>query len=359
MGKYIKVALALSIVAFLLFVLHPLSAAQKYGLIPYYDAIPNIVHYVYIKKDDDSRIEFHFADFLSLYASIMYVGASKVYIHSDFNTTEISEASVHGNEWTRKVMNSFPDKVEWNAVRAPNYSGTNEKMPIKAIQHKSDFVRWEGITPIGGVYMDWDVVVLRPLKPLLTAGFAFVAGRQMGPNTGDDDGSKQKTNNGVFMTRPNSLMARIMQREQSSNFAGDFESNLRFMTSVAERLVSIPGEVLICDRNAFAPTHWGAGSKNGLFLHHEDLPSPEPVDTSSADPLDMYDNIVTNRRNRHEWEWDLSSSYTLHAFGQSKYNEWITPKKILARTSNYGVAVWPTVKKMVEDGLIMGTEDTW
>lgn len=358
----LKIALALSISIFLVIALQPMSTASRYSegysLIPHYNnAIPSIVHYVHIKKDYSSKLEFSFAHFLSLYAAAIHVRASKVYIHTDYTTAEIAEARLNGSDWTQKVLNTFPELLEWNHVRVPLYSGTNENTKVDHLQHKADFLRWETITPIGGVYMDWDVVALRPLKPLLTAGFAFVAGRQVHNDPYDHDGSKGEINNGIFMTRPNSLMATIMTRDQSANFAGEWSDNLKFTTRVAERLVSIPGEVLICDRNAFSPATWFKDSKEQLFLLHNDS-SPEPPQSSSADPMERYQAAISNRRSRREWEWDLSSTYTLHAFGQREYNKWITPKKILARTSNYGVAVWGTVKKMVSDGIITGDEDT-
>lgn len=362
MALYARTACALVLAACIIVLLQPLSAAQRYNqkhnLIPYYNSIPNIVHYVHLKQNDTSKIDFHFAHFLSLYAAEMHIKPSKVYIHSDYNATEIAEAQTSGSKWTRKVLNTFPHLIEWNPVRAPSFAGTNEASRIANIQHKSDFLRWDTIAPIGGIYMDWDVVTLRPLKPLMTAGFAFIAGRQMHNDPSDNDGSKGEMNNGIFMTRPNSLMARIMSREQTANFGGDWSDNLKFMTRVAERLVAVPGEVLICDRNAFNPTTWTDQSKDQLFLLHADA-SPEPVGTNSTDPMTRYETAIANRRVRRDWEWDLSSTYTLHAFGQTHYDEFVTPKKILERRSNFGVAVWGAVRKMVDDGVVVGNEDGW
>ncbi|KAF2255199.1 hypothetical protein BU26DRAFT_152148 [Trematosphaeria pertusa] len=356
-GTYLKITTAVSIVVLLAFLLHPLSAAESYGLLLYHhrNAIPSIVHYVYIKKEQDSVIDFPFAHFLTLYASVLYIWPSRIFIHSDYNASEIAEAAATGSPWTRKVLN-FSDIVQWNHVQAPEFAGPNENTRISAIQHKSDFIRWEQIVKTGGIYMDWDVVPLRPLTPLLNAGFAFIAGRQYG---GKDEGGQINgtINNGAFMTRPNSAMARIMLREQTAGFNGAWEYNLQFLTSLAERLVSIPGEVLICDRNAFAPTHWFFESKDALFLPNDGLPSPEPKRINSTNPLVLYDNMVANRRNRRGWEMDFSATYMLHAFGQGQYNEWITPKKILERKSNYGIATWAIVKRMVEEGVVTGEED--
>ncbi|UPX21260.1 uncharacterized protein EKO05_0011452 [Ascochyta rabiei] len=41
----------------------------------------------------------------------------------------------------------------------------------------------------------------------------------------------------------------------------------------------------------------------------------------------------------------------------SHYHNWINPKMILSRTSNFGVATYDAVVKMREDGIISGEEN--
>ncbi|KAF1828310.1 hypothetical protein BDW02DRAFT_584576 [Decorospora gaudefroyi] len=356
----IKLAVAagvLVLIAFIISPLHPVSVAREYGILADHEPIPSIVHFVYIRKGEDSVIRFDFSAFLSLFAAILYVNPSKVYIHSDYNTTAIQHAAATGGRWTRKLMNTWPELVVWNQVQVPNYAGPNENMRIDAVQHKSDFIRWDTIGDHGGIYMDFDVVTLKPLTPLLNAGFAFVAGRQYGGK--DEGGNINGTiNNGAFLTKKNSAMARIIKREQHAGFDGKWEANLKSMTRTAEYLVNVPNQVLILDRHAFAPTHWFPDSTHPLFFPQEEgLPSLEPVPTESTDPVEVYDAIVKMRRARRDWEWDFSSSYMLHAFGTSVHSRHVNPKLILSRTSNYGVATWAIVKAMVAQGLIDGTED--
>ncbi|KAJ8109852.1 hypothetical protein OPT61_g7155 [Boeremia exigua] len=323
------------------------------------DPIPSVVHYVYIKRDADSVITFPFASFLTLYASVMYIKPTQIYIHTDYNENEIEIASTKGDRWTRAVINTFPDILRWNHISVPNFAGPNENQRINAIQHKSDFIRWDTIARIGGVYLDWDVVPLKPLTPLQNAGFAFVAGRQYGGE--HEDGSVNGTiNNGAFLTKPNSTMARIIVREQHSGFNGAWASNLHSMTTIAEHLVTIPNEVLILDRNSFAPTHWFPDSALGtdaLFKPNSGRPSPEPLFANTTDPMELYENIVLNRRRRSDWEMDFSSTYLLHAFSMARYYDYINPKTILSRTSNFGIATYDVVTKMRADGLISGEED--
>lgn len=360
----IKIAIAICVIIILAITMSPLQPAQavrsfrflKSGPFSADDAIPSIVHYVYIKKDADSIMKFPFSSFLTIFSSVMYIKPTQIYIHTDFNETEIRNASARGDRWTRAVINTFPDILRWHEVYVPNFAGPNENQPINAIQHKSDFIRWDTIAKIGGIYMDWDVVPLRPLTPLLNAGFAFVGGRQYG-GAGEDGSVNGTINNGAFLTKPNSTMARIVVREQHAGFNGAWASNLHSMTTIAEHLVAIPNEVLILDRNSFAPTHWFQDSTSKLFLPNPGRASPEPVHVDTTDAMEMYENVVLNRRRRAEWEMDFSSTYLLHGFAMGSYHPWINPKTILSRTSNFGVATYEAVKQMVQDGVVTGEED--
>lgn len=73
--------------------------------------------------------------------------------------------------------------------------------------------------------------------------------------------------------------------------------------------------------------------------------------------MELYENVVFNRRRRANWEMDFSATYLLHGFAMSRYTDYINPKTILSRTSNFGVATYEAVKKMKADGLISGLED--
>lgn len=341
--------------------LEPVEGRRGFGILKFPplskdDSIPSIVHFVTIKKDDSSFLEFPFASFLTLFSSVMYIKPTQIYIHTDYSETEIRNASVHGDRWTRAVINTFPDILRWNEVYVPNFAGPNEKQRISAVQHKSDFIRWDTIAKIGGIYLDWDVVPLRPLTPLLHSGFAFVCGRQYG-GAAEDDLVNGTINNGAFLAKPDSTMARIIMREQHGGSDGAWASSQHSMTIIAEHLVAIPNEVLILDRNSFAPTHWSQDSTDLLFKSQPGQSSPEPVFVNTTNPMELYDNVVLNRRKRAGWEMDFSSTYLLHGFSMSQYLDYINPKTILSRTSNFGVATYEVVKKMKADGLISGNED--
>ncbi|RMZ72779.1 glycosyl transferase [Pyrenophora seminiperda CCB06] len=350
--------------AVIIFSFHPAAAeaARHYRIFkstetpPTHGPIPSIVHYVQIKKDANSVLSFPFSSFLTMCAAVLYIKPTQIYIHTDYSDAEINNASTHADRWTKAVINTFADIITWNPVQVPTFAGQNQNQHISAIQHKSDFIRWETIAPIGGIYMDWDVVPLRPLTPLLNAGFAFIGGRHYG-GAGEDGRINGTINNGVFMTTPNSTMARIVVREQHAGFNGAWASNLQSMTQIAERLVPIPNEVLILDRTAFAPTHWFKESTDPLFLPNAGAPSPEPTLINSTDAMELYENAVMNRRRRAEWEMDFSATYTLHAFALHKYEKYVNASTILSRTSNFGIATYDIVRHMVDLGYVNSASD--
>ena len=342
--------------------LHPAEKARQYGIFqstesPAHDPIPSIVHYVQLKKQADSVLHFRFYHFLTMCAAVMYIKPTQIYIHTDFNDSDINIASAQGDKWTKAVINTFADKLIWNHVHAPRFAGQNQNEQISAIQHKSDFIRWEGIEKRGGIYMDWDVIPLRPLTPILNAGFAYVGGRHYG-GAGEGGGINGTINNGVLITIPNSTMARIVVREQHAAFNSAWESNLQSMTLIAERLLPIPYEVLILDRNAFAPTHWFKESTDPLFLPNDGDPSPVPEHINSTDPMELYENAVKNRRRRAEWEMSFSATYMLHAFAMGNYHKYVNAKLILSRTSNFGIATYDIVKHMVDMGYVSADDDS-
>lgn len=357
--KFGRIAILTLVLFFVFISLYPTATHRKlvaYAHSKTSDPIPSIVHFVLLRSGDDAKIEFTFSALLSIFSTIFYIKPSKIHIHSDYNEAQIQQAARNGSIWTRKLLHTWPDLIEWNHVRVPNYAGPNDHQRIAAIQHKSDFVRWNTIAEIGGIYLDFDVILLKSLAPLQNAGFDFVAGRQYGGK--DEDGAINGTiNNGFFLTKPNSAMATIVKRDQHTSFNGEWASNLHTMTTTAEYLVTVPNQVLILDRTAFAPTHWFAESKISLFDPHEGPPAHEPIRTNSTDPIEIYDTVVQNRRSRRDWEMDFSSTYALHAFGTGQYGHRIHPRIILSRTSNYGVVTYDLVKAMVAQGIVNGTED--
>lgn len=308
--------------------------------------IPSILHFVQLKKDDNSELRLSFEAFLALYAANRFIRPSTIYIHTDFSPQDVAAAIEHGSSWTRKVLTSFPEIVHVNYVTAPTEANG---LAIKRVEHRSDFVRLEQLAKFGGIYLDWDVITLRPLAPLLNAGFRTVVGRQY-------DGF---INNGIYFATKDSGVVDVMRRETPRVFDGGWITHsVALLTKVSNRLAIVPGEVLILDFKAFSPFEWSQESANKELQRHVGDAVPEDFIVGyydvSADATTAWN--AKSGGKKKDWEYDFSDAYFLHKF----YNDVDAPRGyegvsvpyILARDSNYALATWPIVMQGIRDGLI-------
>jgi hypothetical protein len=320
--------------------------------LPFRDAsIPNIVHYVILKKDVDSTLHLRFDHFLSIYASLMYFSPTAILLHTDHNSSVIAEATANGSKWTRKILN-LPN-VKTNLVVSPEFAEGTDKV-IRRIEHKSDFVRIDELHRTGGLYMDLDVLPLRDIKPLRNAGYKTVVGRQL----------HGRINNGVILAQKGAPLTELMQREGPQWFNGGWETHsIKLITPIAERLARFPGEVLIMDELAFSPTSWVEDSADRLFGPHNDTSfseeaGPQGLGDGEQDPIAWWGK---RREKRRKWEMDFSQTYLLHAYKSRGHTipgfKGITVKYVQRRDSNYALAAWPVVKHALDNGLVEDGDD--
>ncbi|KAK8132232.1 hypothetical protein PG999_000405 [Apiospora kogelbergensis] len=319
-------------------------------------AIPPIVHFVQLKQDQTSQLHFSFEAFLALYAASLYVQPTTIYIHHDFSDDEVANATQHGSSWTKKVLAAFP-ALRLSRVTAPTEANGHA---ILRVEHRSDFVRLEQLRRHGGVYLDWDVVTLRPLAPLLGAGFQAVVGRQF----------DAFINNGILLATPQSAVLRIFDREARRVFDGGWITHsVTLLTRVAGALAAAPGEVLIMDHKAFAPFSWEQESVNQLLGRHVGDPVPElPANRTVTDrgngtvgPDELWEAQTAVKRK--EWVYNFSDTIFLHKIFNSVDNptgyHGVNVPYILDRDSNYALATWPIVKEGIKQGLIDAQDETF
>lgn len=316
--------------------------------------IPPIVHFIQLKKDKSSDLHFSFESFLALYSAYLFIRPSVIYIHTDHTPKEITDAAQHGSSWTKRVLTAFPDAVRLNQVTAPTRANSLE---IKRIEHKSDFVRLDQLALHGGIYLDWDVLTLRSVDPLLESGFRAVVGRQ----------SDATVNNGIILAARDSAVVRVMRRETPRRFTGGWvEHSVNLITEVAQALAGVGGEVLIMDRGAFAPFTWTQESVNAALARHEREPvAARELDSladrgmsaaaaAAADPMAVWERHRV--RDKKVWARDYNDAFFFHKIfndveSPRGYNGVSVPY-ILARDSNYALAAWPIVVQGIKDGYI-------
>lgn len=333
------------------------SSSTVCHIAPTPDPIPNNVHFVYILADPVGDFTFKFKHFLSVYAAWYYWQPDLIYLHTNAHEQAIARArDGHAGKWSKLIFTAF-DSLGINIVEAPTH--TNTGVEIKGLEHKSDFVRVKAVHEIGGVYIDFDVHALRDIRVLRESGFKAVAGRQFGG----------QINSGVFMSIKGGRMVELWMHGMHEAYTGGWTTHSNeVITKLSQRLVREPSEILIMERDAFAPGSWKNGDTDNLFRPHDDnLTSTSPPFTD-GETLPKYEETFDERwempHNFPDWARDWSSSYLLHAFTADRWNHkidnftQITPRYVLERKSNFARAVYPVAREMYETGLI-GVDDSY
>ncbi|PHH69175.1 hypothetical protein CDD80_6967 [Ophiocordyceps camponoti-rufipedis] len=328
--KAIITALIITASLFYLFHQHepPLLTASKPPS-PNNKTIPNLVNLVYLVPSETSDVAFEFSHFLCAYAARHHLGpTSHLVLHTNADAASLARARAgQSGKWARLLLDLPGLRVRH--VVSPNATTTDPgAKPLRFGEHRSDFVRVAAAREFGGLYIDFDVFVLRDLRPLREAGFGAVVGREV----------TDQVNSGVFLTRPNSLLITRWEESMPRVYDGEWvtHSNVA-LTRISETLVSeSPGSVLIMERNAFNPGGWRNEDYDGLWGTHDD-------DDDDDDK---------------GWELDYSRTYMLHAFMPYRARhpvhgfDRLLPRYVLERRSNFARALYPVVSVMLEDRLV-------
>ncbi|KAK4237711.1 hypothetical protein C8A03DRAFT_15776 [Achaetomium macrosporum] len=324
------------------------------------NVIPNQVHFVYILPDSSSNntttrdFSFEFSHFLSIYAAWHHWRPRTIYLHTNVaaNGPEVARAR-NGTvgKWNHYIFTLFGTSLAINTVPVPTHAANGK--PLQNMEHKSDFVRVKAVHDMGGVYIDWDVHALRDIRPLRESGFRAIGGRQLGG----------QINSGTFMAQPRAKMVRLWMEQMHEAYNGGWTTHSNeVITRVGQRLGREPGEMLILEREAFAPGSWRDEDTDDLFRVHDDTPSNLPGNYTEGMALPAHDEDFETRwahpERFRDWERDWSHTYMLHAFTPTRWKhevdgfEHITPRYVLARQSNFARAVYPVAKILYDKGLI-------
>lgn len=155
--------------------------------------IPNVLHFIHLSHDGVSEAPLKLHQVLTIMAAAAVNRPSFVFLHTNVPPT--------GRWWP--FISTF---TTVRLSRAPTHIGSKK---IILIEHMSDALRMQVLLSEGGVYLDTDVVLVRPLLPLLESGSETL----MAHNTANGLG------NSVIMTVLNSS---FMNRWNSA-YEGAFE----------------------------------------------------------------------------------------------------------------------------------------
>ncbi|PSN43419.1 hypothetical protein C0J52_02655 [Blattella germanica] len=112
--------------------------------------IPNIVHYIIFGKDT-----LGFVPFLSILSALKVQQPQKLYVHSD-------AVKFGGHYWTiLKTAVSFPN-TSLEVLHRPRPTHVFGQ-PLSSVYHATDVARIQVLMECGGIYVDTDTLILRPL----------------------------------------------------------------------------------------------------------------------------------------------------------------------------------------------------
>ncbi|MCJ1280404.1 hypothetical protein MMC21_008232 [Puttea exsequens] len=317
-------------------------------------SIPNIVHFVHFLFEHEHLLNLYFREFLSIYSAHYHLKPDVLYIHTNIPPSELEER-VNGSEsaWTHAVARIPNLKFVY---REP-LTQTKKGYSLNEIAHKTDFARVAILAEYGGIYLDDDGYVLRPLEPLLTAGFENVLGFQ--PNN-DICPS-------VILASPNNTLMRYWSVLMDHEFDGSWAAHsVDTLTRLADDFVATPRQVLLLPQNSFFPFSWDYYDCEIIYKIHRASEPADPI-VHNADPfadealfLDTWARPFPGTDKT--WEVDWRQSYTLHGWnhGASDNDDFfgefggISLAYVMALNSNFARAVYPAVEHAVKSGFLDG-----
>lgn len=263
--------------------------------------IPNIIHFIYGMEENNSKEEFLFPYYLSIYSSYIVNNPEKIYIHYYYQP--------YGLWWDK--LKEIP-AVEFVKVELPTHIGRHT---IEKTIHRADILRMNVLYNVGGVYMDIDTISVRPYKELLQ--YKTVLGLEHAYKKGTVDKENYKgICNAVLLTEPKSdfFTEWLKLYEKWFNPKGWAEACVILPKKIADRKFKDNSHVKVLQPEFFFSPHWSETRK--IFKDNYDI--PEQLITLhywSTCSFDFYKKI-------QNWEWMYTNSHTL--FG-----------KIMLKLNNY------------------------
>lgn len=160
--------------------------------------IPNIFHFINIGPR-----EFNMMHFMSVYSAYILNKPKKIYVYVDHEQKD----NVY---W--ELLKSV-DVLEYEFVTV---SDSYEGHLLTSYQYKADIIRMQKLIERGGIYMDLDVLSLKPLTKFLE--HKIVLGSEMSDDRSSTDVNQFKSiTNAVLMTESNNDFMKFWYRNVGDN----------------------------------------------------------------------------------------------------------------------------------------------
>ncbi|KAL2056846.1 hypothetical protein ABVK25_002585 [Lepraria finkii] len=321
--------------------------------------IPNIVHFVHLSYPNSTApFEFPFRQFVAVYSAWYYLRPETIYIW-----TNVEEGSIEG--WIKKAKSPYTQAVsDLPGVEFKHHDTTNQTTngtKIDLLPNQSDFVRTDILMKYGGIYLDDDSYILRDLKPLRHLHYDNVVGRQVNGEICP----------AVILAAPNNKLMATYHALQDVVFKfGEWADHATvLLTTLVREFQSPDSQALVLDRDSFFPSSWYPEDLEKLYRVHPD----GGLDIINNKPTENITDFIANFKLKEPktWKRDWRPSYALHgwtsgidhSFDEKKQlelfgqDQGITLDYVLARSSNFALAVYPTVRHAVDAGVLIHVPD--
>lgn len=313
-------------------------------------AIPNIIHFVHFMLDTEETFDLRFREFLAIYSAHYYMQPEIIYIHTNVEAEEMDELlDSSTSPWTSAVR-SLPT-VKFNYHKLPKK--TSKGLLIDHIAHKTDFTRIDVLEKYGGIYLDDDSYILRPLHQFLKTGFENVFGAQLGGEICPSAILSTKGN------KFNKIFLKLMDLEFDGSWT---KHSVHLMTTMTPDFHHQPHQILRLPQQTFFPYSWEDDDLKTIYLVHDRHESNNSIilnhpTTNTTDFIEHFQNYPAS----DTWQVDWRLSYILHGWNHiaqdrkdqlfGKYGE-ISLEYVLEQSSNFARAVGPAVWHALDSGVL-------
>ena len=231
--------------------------------------IPNIVHFIWFAKHETK--EMTFLNFISILSAYKIQKPDTIYLHCNH---------LPSGQWWERLWQEVPIRL---VFKEPPTTIHGQK--LLHTYHQGDVAKMEVLSQYGGIYLDYDVIVLHSFNPLRK--FDAVMGKEKPP----------KLNAGVILSSKNSVFLQLLKQSYKNNYRPlDWDYN--------------------CARLAYK-----------IAMKRQDLVHIEPFGFTTPDWGD--------RRLLWNEAIDWSKLYVMHVMGHFDWNEH-SPQSIKSQNSTFG-----------------------
>jgi hypothetical protein len=153
--------------------------------------------------------------------------------------------------WEAQFVFMLQNKtIEWQYLTFPLHPPNKPELVATNKAHRSDFARMKLLHEMGGVYLDTDAYVIRPLRELYSQEFVIAFDNIVNI----DENKPKRMNNGVLLSAPNATFLELWQREYQKFNPASFDHD---SSVVPYRLATLYPDLLHVEFSRLSPISYG------------------------------------------------------------------------------------------------------